>query len=150
MWFPQSHTRDAPCPVPKFLIDELIPHAAGLDPGDLVFANGAGGVLDNSNFRRKIFDPAVRGSGLAHLTPHNLRDTAASLAVSAGAHVKVVQRMLGHASAAMTLDTYASLFADDLDDVAERLDVAHLEARKHSERQPAGGSVVHQVKQTAD
>jgi hypothetical protein len=50
-----------------------------------------------------------------------LRHTAASLAVSAGANVKAVQRMLGHASAAMTLDRYADLF-DDLDAVAERLD----------------------------
>ena len=33
--------------------------------------------------------------------------TAASLAVSAGANVKAVQRMLGHASAAMTLDVCA-------------------------------------------
>ncbi len=30
--------------------------------------------------------------------------------------------MLGHASAAMTLDRYADLFDDDLDDVADRLD----------------------------
>lgn len=44
------------------------------------------------------------------------------LAVSAGANVKAVQRMLGHASAAMTLDVYADLFEDDLDVVAGRLD----------------------------
>jgi hypothetical protein len=31
--------------------------------------------------------------------------------------------MLGHASASMTLDVYAGLFADDLDDVAARLDL---------------------------
>jgi integrase len=42
--------------------------------------------------------------------------------VSSGANVKAVQRMLGHKSAAMTLDTYADLFEDDLDEVAERLD----------------------------
>nr|WP_234817875.1 tyrosine-type recombinase/integrase [Mycolicibacterium sphagni] len=36
------------------------------------------------------------------LTPHGLRHSCASLAISAGANVKVVQRMLGHASAAMT------------------------------------------------
>jgi integrase len=35
--------------------------------------------------------------------------------------VKAVQRMLGHASAAMTLDTYADLFHDDLDAVATAL-----------------------------
>jgi hypothetical protein len=38
-----------------------------------------------------------------------------------GANVKAVQRMLGHASAAMTLDTYADLFDDDLDYVAQAL-----------------------------
>ncbi len=48
-------------------------------------------------------------------TPHELRHTAVSLAVQAGANVEVVQRMLGHKSAAMTLDTYADLFEDDLD-----------------------------------
>lgn len=32
--------------------------------------------------------------------------------------------MLGHASAAMTLDTYADLFDDDLDNVADALDRA--------------------------
>jgi integrase len=55
------------------------------------------------------------------ISPHDLRHTAASLAISAGANVKAVQRMLGHASAAMTLDTYADLFDDDLDYVAQAL-----------------------------
>lgn len=54
----------------------------------------------------------------------NKNRTAASPAVSAGANVKAVQRMLGHASAAMTLDVYADLFDDDLEAVSERLDLA--------------------------
>ena len=58
------------------------------------------------------------------MTPHDLRHTAASLAVSAGANVKAVQRMLDHASAAMTLDVYADLFDDDLEAVATALDQA--------------------------
>ncbi|HWY01321.1 MAG TPA: integrase, partial [Mycobacterium sp.] len=49
---------------------------------------------------------------------------AASLAISAGANVKAVQRMLGHAKASMTLDVYADLFDEDLDGVADRLDAA--------------------------
>ncbi len=61
--------------------------------------------------------------------PHELRHTAASLAVSSGANVKAVQRMLGHASAALTLDTYADLFDDDLDAVADRLDDAARHVR---------------------
>jgi len=51
-----------------------------------------------------------------------LRHTAASLSISAGANVKAVQRMLGHARASMTLDVYADLFDEDLDGVADRLD----------------------------
>ena len=58
-----------------------------------------------------------------HLTPHGLRHTAASLAIAAGANVKVVQQMLGHKTASMTLDLYGHLFPDQLDDVADRLDV---------------------------
>ena len=63
-----------------------------------------------------------RDAGLEGLTPHELRHAAASLAVSAGANVKAVQHMLGHASAAMTLNVYSGLFGDDLDGVAERID----------------------------
>jgi len=45
-------------------------------------------------------------------------------AISAGANVKAVQRMLGHKSAAVTLDIYADLFDDDLDAVADRMEEA--------------------------
>lgn len=48
----------------------------------------------------------------------------------AGANPRVVQRMLGHASAAMTLDVYADLFESDLDAVANRLEnVLNLRSR---------------------
>lgn len=55
---------------------------------------------------------------------HDLRHSAASFAVSTGASVKVVQNMLRHRSAAMTLDVYADLFDQEADDVAERIDPA--------------------------
>jgi integrase len=83
-------------------------------------------------FRRAGFDRAAQALGLEGLVPHELRHTAASLAVSSGANVKAVQRMLGHASAAMTLDTYADLFDEDLDAVAERLDLAARTVRERS------------------
>jgi integrase len=44
--------------------------------------------------------------------------------VVAGTNVMAVQQMLGHALAAVTLDLYAGLFADDLDAVADQLDRA--------------------------
>ena len=55
-------------------------------------------------------------------TPTHRTRITASLAVGAGANVATVRRMLGHASAAMTLDTYADLFDDDLEAVATALD----------------------------
>ncbi|MFC9876828.1 tyrosine-type recombinase/integrase [Nocardia salmonicida] len=58
-----------------------------------------------------------------HVVTHSLRRTAASLAISAGANIKVVQRMLGHKTATLTLDLYGHLFDEDLDPVAAALDV---------------------------
>ena len=84
----------------------------------------AGTPLRLRNWRRVVFDPAVRAAGLTDVTPHDLRHTAASVAVVSGATVKAVQRMLGHASATMTLDVYSGLFDDDLGDLADRMDAA--------------------------
>ena len=70
------------------------------------------------------FAGAMKRSGVPRITPHDLRHTAASLAVLAGVNVKAVQKMLGHASAAMTLDVYADLFDGDLDSVSDALDHA--------------------------
>ena len=89
-----------------------------------LFTAPNGALLRLTNFRRRHSNRAAADVGLAGLTPHDLRHTAASLAVSAGANVKSVQRILRHASAAMTLDVYAELFDDDLDAVAERMDAA--------------------------
>jgi integrase len=116
------HARSVP--VPNFLVDQLAQVVNGLPADALVFTTWRGKPLRNLNFRRDVFDNAAEDAGLSGLTPHELRHTAASLAVSAGANVKAVQRMLGHASAAMTLDVYSGLFDDDLDGVAERLNIA--------------------------
>jgi hypothetical protein len=43
---------------------------------------------------------------------------------------KAVQRMLGHASAAMTLDVYSGLFDDDLGVLADRMDAARRRSRE--------------------
>ena len=94
-----------------------------------MFTSPDGGPLRVNNFRTRYFDRAAARAGLPGLTPHELRHTAASLAVSAGANVKAVQRLLGHASASMTLDVYSGLFDDDLEAVADLLDVGAARAR---------------------
>jgi integrase len=73
---------------------------------------------------------AATAIGIPELHPHELRHTDASLAIACGADVKVVQQMLGHSSAAMTMDVYGHLFSDCLDEVADALDNARSEAAK--------------------
>ncbi|WP_093582659.1 tyrosine-type recombinase/integrase [Geodermatophilus amargosae] len=122
---------------PARLLDEqsprrLVEARAGKSSDDLVFTAPRGGVIMLRNWRRRLFDPALRRAGLGDVTPHELRHTAASLAVAAGANVKVVQRMLGHANATMTLDVYSGLFNGDLDAVADRLDAASTDRAPRS------------------
>src|SRR5690606_29982023 len=69
--------------------------------------------------------------GFGDLLVHDLRDTAASLAISSDASIKAVQRMLGHAAAAMTLDIYGGLYDDDLEDLADRLEERHAAQARH-------------------
>jgi integrase len=83
-------------PLPRFLVDQLALHLAGRAHNDLVFTTVNGDVLRNRNARRSWFDRAATTIGQPGLTPHELRHTAASLAISSGANVKAVQRMLGH------------------------------------------------------
>lgn len=120
-------------PVPGFLLEQLRAIVVGR-PGTASLFTGrrSGGALRNRVFRRGFLDAAAVEVGLDGLTPHELRHTCASLAVSAGANVKAVQRMLGHSSAKETLDTYADLFDADLDSVAVALDqvVAELSVSK--------------------
>jgi integrase len=116
-------------PFPASLAHELSALMAGKGRDELVFTDLRGGVVRNNTYRQKVFGPAVKrcqeaDATFPSITPHDLRHTAASLAVSAGANVKAVQRMLGHAKESMTLDVYADLFDEDLDGVADRLDAA--------------------------
>ncbi len=103
------------------------------------------GVLRLRNFRRAGFEPAVAAAGLPRITPHTLRHTAASLAIAAGANVKVVQTMLGHKSATMTLDLYGHLFADQLDEVADEMDLARVSAQDHADFLRANPVIVHSM-----
>jgi hypothetical protein len=48
---------------------------------------------------------------------HELRHTAASLAIQAGANIKALQNMLGHESAGLTLDRYGHLYGSDVEAV---------------------------------
>lgn len=109
-------------PFPEFLRPAIEQLCAERGPNDHVFVDETGNHLRQPNVAKSWFLTGQTRAGIERLTPHDLRHTAASLAISEGANPKAVQAMLGHKSAAMTLDVYADLFPDDLDDVATRLD----------------------------
>ncbi|MCV7090215.1 site-specific integrase [Mycobacterium interjectum] len=108
-------------PVPEFVLNELSRQCKGKAPGDLVFPGRDGGYMQRPKSSTGWFQAAVNRAKVQKVTPHDLRHTCASLAVSAGVNVLALQRMLGHKSAKITLDTYADLFDDDLDAVAVTL-----------------------------
>ena len=110
-------------PVPASLMRRLagaLPH----DPDALVFCEADGHALRQQSATPAWgwWSRALEHAGLERMTCHDLRHTAASIAVSSGANVKALQRMLGHKSAAMTLDVYADLFDEDLLGVSTRVD----------------------------
>ena len=122
---PKSHeARNVP--YPRFLAEPIAALCVGKGRDDLLFGSGLAHMRRPGTSKNKTswFIRALADADLEPMTIHDLRHTAASLAISSGANVKAVQRMLGHASAAMTLDTYADLFDDDLNTVSDALDKA--------------------------
>jgi len=111
-------------PIPEFLCHDLAALIAGRDENELLFLTRRKQSLRANNWRTREFNAAVATAELdiPGLTPHKLRHTAASLAIASGADVKVIQTMLGHKDASMTLDIYGHLFPDRLDEVAVALD----------------------------
>lgn len=110
-------------------LDEHLGAFVGPEADSLLFTATDGSPLRLENFRRRVWEPACGRAGIGHLRIHDLRHTCASLAIAAGANVKVLQQMLGHASAAMTLDQYGHLMPGQATDVADRLDLAARSAR---------------------
>lgn len=116
--------------LPAFVAELLAPTKSSED--FLVFPDSQGGHMRGTNVRRRWWSDAVAA---AQLFPriernaagdeitvydfklHELRHTAASLAIQAGANVKSLQNMLGHASAALTLDRYGHLYESDVEAV---------------------------------
>ncbi|WP_163232826.1 tyrosine-type recombinase/integrase [Bifidobacterium aerophilum] len=98
---------------PTFLDARLATLAGDRAPSAPMFPNARGGWLTYNGWHDHRFKPAVRDADLSYidgLTTHSLRHTYASMLIGHGADVKTVQRLMGHSSAKMTLDTYADLW----------------------------------------
>lgn len=153
-WGPTKGHERREVAFPRFLAADLEAQLVGKGRDALVFTGPRGAVLRTNTFQRAALNAGAEAIGMCepklddagrpvqvrdkagvmqpvftkHLHPHELRHTAASLAIASGADVKVVQQMLGHKSATMTLDLYGHLLPDRLDVVADALDVARSAA----------------------
>ena len=96
--------------------------SAGKSPAEWLFAAPAGGPLRETNWQRSAsWREAKATIGGPELRVHDLRHTAASVWLASGAHPKVVQRVLRHASAAMTMDLSGHMIDRNLWDAAQRI-----------------------------
>ena len=139
---PKSASGRRSVALPRVVTSALEDHWRFGEPGPdgLVFPAPEGGYLRLENFRKRAWNPAVNAAGVAPLRLHDLRHTCASLAIAAGADVKVLQRMLGHASAALTLDRYGHLFPGQALSVADRLDAMAARAAEEGASRTRGRS----------
>jgi integrase len=90
------------------------------DHEDLVFPTHIGTPTDPRNALRAFAGIAER-AGLAGVTLHTLRHSAASALIASGAHLKVVQELLGHSSYGITADIYSHVAMEQQREAAERL-----------------------------
>ena len=97
----------------------------GRDDDALVFTSArSGGYLTLGQARYTFTKATKTVEGCSRIRIHDLRHTCASLAIRSRANVKVVQKLLGHKTATLTLDLYGHLYPDDLDAVASAFDAA--------------------------
>ncbi|PLS82609.1 MAG: site-specific integrase [Actinobacteria bacterium] len=90
----------------------------------LVFTTDTGAPINPSNLRQRSLTPLLKRAGLPHMRFHDLRHTCATLLLSRGVHPKFVQELLGHATIAITLDTYSHVMPSMGDATAKAMEDA--------------------------
>ena len=112
-------------PIPEDLAPLLADHLerfAQTGEDGLVFPSPRSGrVINGSNFRARVWVPALEKAGLRHLVFHGLRITSTTWLLDAGVNAKVVSTMQGHSSPAVTLNVYARASEASQRDAAERV-----------------------------
>lgn len=111
---------------PEFFVEQLREQVRGKHADDWVFSNSSGGHLWADNWRSRVWNRILRHTGMedSGARIHDLRHTYASIAIANGADVKTLQAQLDHASATITLDTYAALWPERLDEVSAAINSA--------------------------
>jgi integrase len=107
-------------PIPAAIADQVAWAAARHPHGPLV-PNPKGRAWNPSRWQAERWN-AIRAAAGVACRYHDLRHTYAAHLVAAGVHPKALQRLLGHATIGVTLDTYGHLLPEALDDAVAALD----------------------------
>ncbi|MGH9014022.1 MAG: tyrosine-type recombinase/integrase [Acidimicrobiia bacterium] len=122
---PKTNAGRRVVPIPRFVAAELVSTIPANAPDDhLVFQAPGGGPVRINNFRQRAWYPALSAAGLEGLRMHDLRHTAVSRWIDAGATPKQAQTWAGHRSIRTTYDVYGHLFPDREDRVMDVLEGA--------------------------
>lgn len=125
---PTKNHESRSVPIPASIARLLKTEIEGLDKDGLVFESRRGGWLTLGQARYRFTKAVAAVDGVDDVGLHDLRHSCASLAIRAGANVKVLQKLMGHKTATLTLDRYGHLFPDDLDAVADALEESAADA----------------------
>jgi integrase len=90
----------------------------------LIFASEVGEPLDRRDITMRCFKPLLKKAGLPQFRFHDLRHTCATLLLSKNVNPKIVSEMLGHATIAITLDTYSHVLPTMQESAAKAMEDA--------------------------
>lgn len=119
---PKTRAARRSVPIPRLVSEELETHLGDRQPSEFVFTAPQGGPVRASLFRERVWVPAVRAAGLEPLRIHDLRHSAVSLWIAAGASPKEVASWAGHTSVSVVLDRYGHLLPGSEERVTNALD----------------------------
>jgi integrase len=108
----------------KRQLEERMRLASLYEDHDLIYATQKGTPLNPENLVKRSFKPLLKRAGLPEIRFHDLRHTCATLLLGRGVHPKLVQELLGHATIAMTLDTYSHFLPSMGDQTARAMEDA--------------------------
>jgi integrase len=94
------------------------------DDQGFIFCEADGSVWHPDSLTQS-FRRFVRESGLRQITFHELRHSHATQLLKEGIHPKIVSERLGHATVAITMDTYSHVLEGMQEETADRLDKAY-------------------------
>ena len=110
---PKSNAGKRTIPLTQTQVELIASHIAEtkrtmIDGGSPLFVSPEGHALNYSNFRSRVFVPALEKAGISKTRIHDLRRTTATILVANQVDLKTIEQLMGHSDIRMTLSVYAS------------------------------------------